>query len=120
MKGLYSFGKYGRGLSLSGIFIADSEQIRVLTTSGIWVCFGEIAGKHSWVEEQITDKDVSLITTESNVLEIVSKYGLENGENPFEFDVGSEEEWEEKGFKFDNDGSGVLELVNLILEKEGK
>ena len=87
MKGLYRMEiDYGRMGDLSGIFIADTEDVKNLIEEGKEVSFGEVLGKHSEVNTAITDNDLTLITTDPLVIGIVEEHGLENGFNPFDYE----------------------------------
>lgn len=88
MKGLYKLNvDCGRQGCLEGVFIADSEDVEYLTSNSISVYFGEVLGKHSEISGILGKDDIKLITTEQNVVDVVEKYGLQNGYNPFEYNV---------------------------------
>lgn len=44
-------------------------------------------GKHSEISGILEKGDIELITVEQNVIDIVEKYGLQSGYNPFEYNV---------------------------------
>lgn len=88
MKGLYKLNvDCGRQGSLEGVFIADSEDVEYLISNSVSVYFGEVLGKHSEISGIIEKNDIELITTEQNVIDVVEKYGLQSGYNPFEYNV---------------------------------
>lgn len=61
MQGLYHFEwNFGRAGLITGVFIADSETIT--RNVGKYVCFGEVLGKHSWIEGHLEENDFTLIT----------------------------------------------------------
>lgn len=77
----------GRQGSLEGIFIADTEDVKYLKENNICVYFGEVLGKHSEIYGSIAENEIEVITTEENVVDIVEKYGLSTGYNPFEYNL---------------------------------
>lgn len=86
MKGLYRLDiDFGRSGDLSGVFIADTEDVEILLTDNIIVYFGEVLGKHSEVTCEMKEEHIDLITTDENVIKIIEEYGLENGINPFDY-----------------------------------
>ena len=67
MVGLYKFYEdqwYGE---LLGFFVSDSSEVEKIM--GKTVCFGEVFGKHSCVEVNISDKNVTLITQDKSLIE---------------------------------------------------
>lgn len=74
----------GRQGCLEGIFIADTEDVKYLKENKISVYFGEALGKHSEIYGYINEQEIEVITTEEKVIDIVQKYNLENGHNPFD------------------------------------
>lgn len=75
----------GRGGELTGLFIAEQEKMNALIQSGEEIYFGEVLGKHSEVCGPIEEDDVSLISTDENVIKVIEEHGLENGFNPFDY-----------------------------------
>ena len=75
----------GRNGELTGLFIAEKEDVDKLIESGEEVCFGEVLGKHSEVCGLIEESDITLISTEENVIKLIEEHGLENGFNPFDY-----------------------------------
>lgn len=88
MKALYKL-KFdsGRQGALEGIFIADTEDVKFLVENKVSVYFGEVLGKHSEIYGPVERHEIEEITKEQNVLDIVEKYGLSNGYNPFEYNL---------------------------------
>ena len=86
MKTLYKlhFNAGSQG-ELTGLFIADSEKIEKLISSGETVYFGEVLGKHSDICGPLEDCDITKITDNSDVLKIVEDYNLEVGFNPLHY-----------------------------------
>jgi len=76
--------------------------------------FGEVLGKHSDVCGTLTEPEIEKISDESNVIEVVEKYGLETGYNPFDYPV--DYSWKEsKGWKDDitvREGIEILKKGN--------
>lgn len=86
MLGLYKLHvDCGRQGTLTGLFIADTVEVDNLITSEKEIYFGEVLGKHSEVYGALEEKDVTLVSTEVSVIDMVTKYNLENGYNPFDY-----------------------------------
>lgn len=81
----------GRQGSLEGIFIADTEDVKFLIENKVSVYFGEVLGKHSEIYGNVEPHELEVITTEANVVDIVEKYGLAIGYNPFEYNLCADE-----------------------------
>lgn len=77
----------GRQGSLEGIFIADTEDVKFLIENKVSVYFGEVLGKHSEIYGNVEPHELEVITTEANVVDIVDKYGLSTGYNPFRYNL---------------------------------
>lgn len=88
MKALYRL-KFdcGRQGCLEGVFVADTEDVKFLVENQVSVYFGEVLGKHSEIYGPVEQKEIELITTEANVIEVVEKYGLSTGDNPFGYNL---------------------------------
>lgn len=92
MKALYKMQfDCGRMGSLSGVFIADSEDVKYLLDNTISVDFGEVLGKHSDVSGCLANDEIELITTDENVIKVVEQHRLENGYDPFENNLREDE-----------------------------
>jgi hypothetical protein len=97
-KGIYRFNAdCGRMGNLKGVFIATNEQVKELIKSKIEVYFGEVLGKHSEICGSIEKKQVILLTDDSEAVNLVEKYELTSGFNPFDYTA--------VNFQFDNDDS---------------
>lgn len=114
MKALYRMNfECGRNGTLSGIFVADSEDVGLLIESKMEISFGEVLGKHSNVEGWLESHEIEKITDDVNVIEVVEKYGLSVGHNPFNYPV--EYSWKEsKGWDDD-----ILVCEGIELLKKG-
>lgn len=75
----------GRSGDLEGVFLATKAQVNKLISSKIEVYFGEVLGKHSEIYGAIEKKEIKLLTDDPVAVEIVKKYKLTNGINPFAF-----------------------------------
>lgn len=87
-KGLYKLNfDCGRSGSLEGLFVANVGDVNFLIEKGWEVYFGEVLGKHSEVCGPIEAVDIKLISTDDNVIRIVTEHELESGHNPFNYRV---------------------------------
>ena len=113
-KGIYKFSKnYGRSGSLEGVFISTDTHVKKLISSKIEVYFGEILGKHSEIWGTIEKKDVKLLTDDINAIELVEKYDLTNGVNPFDYGFIN---FEIKGV--DIEDKCLSEVIDLLIKKK--
>lgn len=88
MKALYKLNfDCGRQGNLEGVFIADIEDVNFLVANKVSVYFGEVLGKHSEIYGTIEKDEIKLLTIEPNVVDIVEKYNLSTGYNPFEYNL---------------------------------
>lgn len=86
MKALFKMNfDYGRSCSLEGLFIAEKKYIDFLVEKELNVHFGEVLGKHSDVCGRVAPEEITMVTMDVNVLEVIEQYGLENGYNPLEY-----------------------------------
>jgi len=85
----------GRMGELNGLFISDTDKVRELIESGADVYFGEVLGKHSEVCGPIEESDISLVSTDENVIKVIEEHGLENGYNPFDY-IEQDEDYEDE------------------------
>lgn len=88
----YDCGRMGE---LTGLFIAEKEDVEKLIESGEEVYFGEVLGKHSEICGPIEECDLTLISTEENVIKLIEEHGLENGFNPFDYIDNDEDDEDE-------------------------
>lgn len=111
MKSLYRMNfDCGRQGNLEGVFVAEDEDISLLISSEMVIRFGEVLGKHSDIAGNLTSPEIEKITDDEKVIEVVEKYGLETGYNPFDYPVGWE--WKEaKGWKDDITVSEGIEIL---------
>lgn len=80
MVGLYKFYEdqwYGE---LLGFFVADSSEVEKIM--GKTVCFGEVLGKHSCVEVDICNDNITLITEDESLIEWCINNNIVCGYNP--------------------------------------
>ncbi len=69
---------------LSGIFIADSEDISLLENNKIVLNFGEVLGKHSCVDEVNLDPgDFIKLTEDQDLVAAFESNNMFCGYNPF-------------------------------------
>ena len=85
MLGLYKFEKVFRGGTLSGVFVADIQEVNDLIKSELELLFGEVLGKHSNVVYAVKEEDLTLVTTKEDVINIILEYDLINGIDPMEY-----------------------------------
>lgn len=111
MKSLYRMNfDCGRQGNLQGVFVAEDEDISLLISSEMVINFGEVLGKHSQIAGPLTSPEIEKITDDEKVIEVVEKYGLETGFNPFDHPVGWE--WKEaKGWEDDITVSEGIEIL---------
>lgn len=87
MKGIYEFvWNYRRMGKLSGMFIADSEDVKNII--GKTVHFGEVLGKHSEIYVDMDEKDITLKTDDQDFIyefEALMGEGFSTGYNPFDY-----------------------------------
>lgn len=112
-KGIYKFSlDCGRMGDLEGVFIATDQQVKELISCKIEVYFGEILGKHSEVWSKIEKKHIKLLTTDINAIEVVEKYDLTNGVNPFDYGFIN---FKIKGVDIEDMTTG--EVIDLLIKK---
>ena len=75
MQGLYKMNlDCGRMGELECLILADCDKINYLTTHEISVYFGEVLGKYSEISGTISKDEITLITTDENVIKIFKDY----------------------------------------------
>lgn len=115
-KGIYKFSlDCGRMGDLKGVFIATDQQVNILIRSKIEVYFGEILGKHSEVWGKVEKKHIKLLTEDLTAIEVVEKYDLTNGINPFDYGFIN---FEIKGVNIED--MCVREVIDLLISKKLK
>lgn len=75
-------GRYG---NVTGIFVAEQEEVKRLIDSGVTVYFGEALGKHSDVHCKMDENRITEVTADPKVVEIFDEHGLSSGYNPFDY-----------------------------------
>lgn len=83
---LYSFYlDYGRMGDLEGLFIAKEEDVKSII--GKEVDFGEVLGKHSWVQAEMEESMFEVIDVPEEVVKILlDKVGEDiSGYNPLSY-----------------------------------
>jgi len=116
MKSLFKLqADCGRQGVLNGLFIAKKSHVEKLIESKIEVYFGEVLGKHSEVFGAMDESDIEFITSEANVIEIIEKYKLCNGFNPFEQGVVNFD-YESIGLESETEDGDEI-TVSVIIEK---
>jgi len=87
-KALYKFhfdcGKNGK---LYGLFLADENKVKELIESKRNIYFGQVLGEKSEVMGPIEENDLTFITNDEKVIAVVEYYDMENGFNPFDYDI---------------------------------
>lgn len=94
MKKLYKFRfDCGRMGELSGLFVADEEDIN--NVIGETVYFGEVLGKHSEIYGELEEADFKVITDDQGFINKFEELDCETGYNPFNYIEDFEEDDEE-------------------------
>lgn len=79
MKAVYKtccdFGRMG---FLSGVFVADTDNMNKLKQTNPVLCFGDVLGKHSDITNRFNDWDLEEVTDPAAV-SVVERLGLQNG-----------------------------------------
>jgi len=88
MKGIYKFNfDCGRMGHIDGIFVEEKELVDALIESKISVYFGEVLGKCSEIYGNIDNEDVKLISDSPEAVDVITRFNLEVGYNPFNYCV---------------------------------
>ena len=84
MKKLYRFAwDFGRHGVVTGLFI--EEEARVQSAIGHYAYFGEILGKHSDVEGELQEGDITVLTDDQAFIEKANELGIvPHGYNPLD------------------------------------
>ena len=78
------------GNSVEGLFIADSDDVKWVLDNKVEVDLGEAAGKHSEVFGPLEGEEITIVSTDVEVVEIIEKHA-QSGYNPFDYPcLGSE------------------------------
>lgn len=114
-QGIYKLDvDFRRGGNLSGIFLSTNQDVEVLINNNIEIAFGEVNGKHSDINIVINESDIILVTDNEEAIECFSKYQLQNGYDPFTYEMSyyTREHW-----GLDEDAYYIVQdLVNLIIK----
>lgn len=94
----YDCGRMGE---LTGLFVAEKEQIKWLIDSNLEVYFGEVLGKHSEIYGPLEEGDISIVTEEKSAIDLILDHDLSNGFNPLDYRLLNVEEL--LGDKYEDD-----------------
>ena len=95
MKGIYRFGlDYGRMGEIDAVFVVDSDDIKKI--DGETIYFGEILGKHSDVECEVSAEHFELISDKPEEVEMFERLQLQCGHSPFDHWDQEEDESDEE------------------------
>lgn len=84
MKAIYKLNfDCGRMGELTGVFVADTEKVRVLVDQQIEVYFGEVLGNHSEIYGPVSDKEIVMVSDSKDAVDLVESLKLQTGFNPF-------------------------------------
>ena len=100
----------GRQGKLEGLFIAKKDHAKWLIENEFEVYFGEVLGKHSEVYGSIDENEIAFVSDDLNVIDVIRKHGMENGYDPFDYNVINAEREDFKDLE--------LSEIMVILEKE--
>lgn len=79
MKAVYRASCYfGRMGNLSGVFIADTEDMKMLKDTNPTLCFGDVLGKHSDITTTFNEWDLEEFR-DAAAVSVVERLGLQNG-----------------------------------------
>jgi len=83
-----------RSEDLRGLFIADDNIVRYMIDKEVEVEFGEVAGKHSYISGSIEDSEITFVTADEMVIDLIEEFDLETGFNPINlFVTGVEDDY---------------------------
>ena len=83
MKAIFKFDfDCGRVGNLYGLFVAEKEDVAKLIESKRDVYFGEVLGKHSRIVGPVEDRDITMISDDSELVAKVEELNMEVGFNP--------------------------------------
>jgi hypothetical protein len=92
MKAIYKFEiNYGRGSRISGIFVADKDQIAERMNCEI--AYGEVMGKHSEVVAELDDTCLKMVSENPADIEVFERLELTTGINPIEYSYKKDGSW---------------------------
>jgi len=81
----------GRQGSLSGIFVADKDEVKRLVESQKEIYFGEVLGKHSEICGPVEESDIEMVTDNSAAVMVFTEFNLATGYNPFDYEENEED-----------------------------
>lgn len=88
MKALFKMeADFGRQGELEGVFVADTDDVQYLIDYKTSIYFGEVLGKHSEIYGYLSESEIKEITRDEKIIDIIEKYELESGYNPFNYKV---------------------------------
>ena len=67
---------FGRSGELTGVFVADTDEVKKLIVNETVIYFGEVLGKHSEVYGSLQKKHLKKVTTDAKFIELFEKYDL--------------------------------------------
>jgi hypothetical protein len=100
----------GRSGTLTGLFIAKKNHVKILIENSLCVDFGEVLGKHSEIFGTVDKNEIKFVSDTNEVIDIIEEFELETGCNPFDYTAINMK-------REDLEDLTVLEVVK-ILEKE--
>ena len=62
---------------ISGIFVADSDDVKAAIGHGLYL--GEVLGKHSQVEIELCEEDFTLVTEDQDIVRIFEDLNMSSG-----------------------------------------
>jgi hypothetical protein len=83
MKTLYKFNWSTRDGEVTGLFVKESAEVDAAI--GRPVGFGEILGKHSDINGQLDNEDLTILSVDPAFVERFEKVVGDVGYNPFDF-----------------------------------
>ena len=88
------FWDCGRNGKIDGLFIADKSEIQSAVGKNIYL--GEVLGKHSEIYGEIDEGDITVISEDSTVVEVLLRLfedGTISGFNPLEYIEDTDEDY---------------------------
>jgi len=86
MDGVYKFYiDCGRMGDLSGLFVANSEDVEKAIAKEKEVYFHDVLGKHSEISVTLSESNLTLVSSDPSVVHVVCEHDLSNGINPFDY-----------------------------------
>ena len=109
-KAIYKFFfDCGRMGELSGIFVAEPQEVKRLINSGEELYFGEVLGKHSEIYGGVSVENFIFVTDKEDIVNFFENHEMATGINPLSYfeDEGAEDEADEE-----DSGGDVLSQDN--------